>query len=255
MLNGLDCDFGIGLNGIGLLATPEPADALVVLDRYGLREALVYDRGAFEAGSLDTVDRLLGYCGRSGGRLHPTLHVVPPATGEQPPPETLIGRCLEGGIRALRVAPTYHRYLCDSRSMGPLLRLMEQHAMPLLHSNMMVQDHPWDHAPAWRDIRDIARAFPKLPVVVLYTGMLQGRSLFPLLAECPNVLADLTCFSFRYIEDVTARFGSDRLVLASHFPCEDPGGYAAWVAYAGISEADRARIAGDTMRRLLGEVR
>jgi predicted TIM-barrel fold metal-dependent hydrolase len=242
MLNGLDCDFGIGQNGLGLPATPEPADALAVLDRYGIRQALVYDRGAFESGSLFELDRLLAYC-----------RAVPPDTGEQPPPAELIGRCRESGIRALRVSPAYHRFVCDSKSMAGLFRLMEQHRMPLLHSNMMVLDHPWEHTPSWRDIRDIALAFPRLPIVVLYTGMLQGRTLFPLLAACPNVLADLTCFSFRYIEEVTERFGPDRLVLASHFPNEEPGAYAAWIRYAGLSEADRDKIAGGTLRRLLEE--
>ena len=255
MLNGLDCDFGIGLNGLGFPATPEPADALAVLDRYDVSQALVYDRGAFEGGCFDSFDRLLAYCARAKDRLLPTIHVVPPDTGEQPPPHELIGRCREAGIKALRVSPTYHRFICDSKSMGTLFKLMEWHRIPLLHSNMMVQDHPWDHAPTWRDIRDIALAFPRLPVVVLYTGMLQGRSLFPILAGCPNVVADLTCFSFRYIEEVRARFGPDRLVMASHFPLEEPGGYAAWIQYAGLSETDRNKVAGDTMRRLLGESR
>jgi predicted TIM-barrel fold metal-dependent hydrolase len=254
MLNGVDCDFGVGLNGLGLPVTPEPSDALAVLDRYDLAQALVYDRGAFEAGDFNAQDRLLDYCARSNGRLLPTLHVVPPATNEQPAPAELIQTCLASGIRALRVSPIYHRFICDSHSMGDLLELMAMHRMPLLHSSMQVQDHPWEHTPPWRDIRDMALAFPRLPIVVLYTGMLQGRNLFPLLEQCDNVVADLTCFSFRFIEEVAAEFGGNRLVLASHFPHEDPGPYAAWVNYAGVSEDHRLNIAGGTMRRLLEAV-
>ncbi len=127
--------------------------------------------------------------------------------------------------------------------------------MPLIHTSMQVQDHPWLHVPPWADIRDIALAFPRLPVVVLYTGMLQNRNLLPLLAECPNVLADLNCCSFQFLERVVETLGSARLVLASHYPCEDPGLYTPWLSYTGVGAADAAAIAGDNMRRLLAEVR
>jgi predicted TIM-barrel fold metal-dependent hydrolase len=90
---------------------------------------------------------------------------------------------------------------------------------------------------------------------VVYTGMLQGRRLFPLLEQCPNVLADLTCASFLYVDEVTARFGSHRLVFASHYPTEDPGLYTTWVNYAKIPEEARRNVAGDNLRRLLEAVR
>ena len=85
--------------------------------------------------------------------------------------------------------------------------------------------------------------------------MLQGRHLCPLLEECPNVLADLTCTAFQFVEDVTERFGSERLVLATHFPAEDPALYTTWIHYAGISDEARNNIAGNNIRRLLEAVR
>ena len=85
--------------------------------------------------------------------------------------------------------------------------------------------------------------------------MLQGRSLFPLLETCPNVLADLTCVSFQYVEAAVARFGSERLIFASHFPQEDPGYYTSWVNYCGLDEEEKENIAGGNIRRLLREVK
>ena len=248
-----DCEMGIGHTAFGYPATPKPADVLAVMDRYGIEGALVYDRGAHEAGVFDRFDFLLEYC-RQDPRLVPSIPIVPPATGEQPPPRELVEFCLANGIKAVRACPSAHNYLFDSHSMGPLLAELEIHGMPVIHTSMQVQDHPWLHAPAWPGIRDAALAFPRLPIVVVYTGMLQGRNLFPLLEECPNVLADLTCASFQFVEEVARRFGSDRLVMASHFPTEDPGLYTTWVTYAGVSEEARKNIAGDNLRRLLGAV-
>jgi len=249
-----DCEMGVGRSGLGFPLTPTAADALAVMERYGIAEALVYDRHALESGVFDRFDEIVSFCATSP-RLHPSIHVVPPATGEQPPPERLVDQCLANGVKALRACPSAHNYLCDSHSMGSLLAAMERRRVPLVHTSMQVQDHPWLHAPPWPAIREIALAFPRLPVVVLYTGMLQNRNLLPLLAECPNVLADLTCTSFQFVERVVETVGSTRLVLASHYPTEDPGLYTPWLTYAGVGAADLARIAGDNIRRLLAEAR
>ena len=116
-------------------------------------------------------------------------------------------------------------------------------------------DHPWLHAPNWRNVREVAGAFPQLPIVVVYTGMLQGRRLLPLLERCPNVLADLTCAAFQFIEYVVERLGAGRLVLASHFPAEDPALYTTWVNYADLADADRQAIASGNLAALVEAVR
>ncbi|MHB9106077.1 MAG: amidohydrolase family protein [Armatimonadota bacterium] len=254
MLSFFDCEMAIGMTGFDLRTAKTPAELLAVMDRYAISDALVYDRGAYEMGRFDRHDFILEFCAASP-RLHPTICIVPPATGEQPEPEALVGFCLAHGVRAVRAWPVAHGFPFDRYALGRLLAELERHRMPVIVSAMNVQDHPWLHAPPWRDIRDTALAFPKLPILVHYTGMLQGRSLFPLLETCPNVLADLTCTSFQYVEEVAARFGSERLVFASHFPQEDPGYYACWVNYCGLDEAGKRNVAGDNIRRLLEEVR
>lgn len=227
---------------------------LEIMDHYGIEEALVYDRGGHESGVFDQFDFILDFC-RHSGRLHPAVPVVPPATGEQPPADELIGIILERGVKAVRACPNVHNFQFDPFSMGALLTELEKHRIPVIHSSMQVQDHPWAHAPAWRDVREVALAFPDLPIVVVYTGMLQGRRLFPLLEQCPNVLADLTCVSFQYVEYVVERFGRGKLVFASHFPAEDPGVYAGWLNYSDIPHPAREDIASDNLRRLLEAVR
>jgi len=249
-LSFFDCDVGVGTTGFPYPATRTPPELLGMMDLYGIEEALLYDRGAHESGVFDRFDFILDFC-RARPRLHPAIPIVPPATGEQPPPKELIGIILEERIRAVRACPNAHGFHFNTFSMGPLLAELEARRIPLIHSSMHLQDHPWNHAPAWDGIREVALAFPKLPIVVVYTGMLQGRRLLPLLEQCPNVLADLTCVSFQFVEYVVQRLGSGRLVLASHYPAEDPGLYTALIHYSGIPASARRDIASGNLRRLL----
>ena len=139
--------------------------------------------------------------------------------------------------------------------MGKVLEELEKHRIPVIHASMNVEDHPWLHAPDWRNLREVALAFPKLPIVVVYTGMLQGRRLLPLLEGCPNVLADLTCSTNQFIEFVTERFGRRRLVMASHFPREDPGLYTAMINYCALDEEAKREVAFDNAERLVEGIR
>ena len=254
MLSFFDCDVGVGRTGLSYPATETPAALLERMRRYGIDSALVYDRGAHESGVFDGFDFILDFCRHNPG-LHPAIPVVPPATGEQPPPDEQIDIILELGIRAVRACPNAHGFDFDTFSMGPLLAALEQHRIPVIHSSMHMQDHPWRHAPAWGNLREVALVFPKLPILVVYTGMLQGRRLMPLLAECPNVLADLTCAAFGYVEYVVERFGSRKLVLASHYPAEDPALYTTWLNYADLSARARQDIASGNMLRLMEGIR
>jgi len=254
VLKFFDCDVGVGASGLGYRPAATPEELLAQMDRYGIERAIVYDRGAHEAGGFDRFDFVLNFC-RASPRLTPAVPILPPACGEQPPPKELVSMILAAGVKAVRACPTAHEFTFEPFSMGPLLERLQEHRIPVLHSSQNVQDHPWEHCPDWRGLAETAAAFPDLPIVVLYTGMLQGRRLLPLMERCPNVLADLTCASFQFIEHVVARHGAGRLVFASHLPTEDPGLYTVPVLYSGIDPADRQRIAGDNIRRLVEAVR
>lgn len=254
MLEFFDCDVGVRYSGVGLRPAETPKAACAILDRYAIRQALVYDRGATESGVFDHFDPILAFC-KGNPRLHPTIPIAPPATGENPPPDELVDMILEYGIKGVRVWPNLHAFDFDPSSFGRLLERLEKHRIPLFYHSMRITDHPWEHRLDWRRIRETAVAFPKLPIVVTYMGMLEGRRALPVLEGCPNVMTDLTCVSFQYIEYVTEQFGADRLVLASHYPAQDPGLTIPWVSYSCISGKARKRIASGNLERLVEGIR
>ena len=250
MLRFFDCDFGVGTTGFAYPALTSPEEALALMDRYAIEKAVVYDRGAHESGLFNRLDFILDFC-RQNPRLLPSIPILPPATSEQPPPKELVDIIRRSGIKAVRACPTAHMFDFDVFAMGRLLEELQKYRIPVIHTSMGMQDHPWAHEPAWRDIREVALAFPRLPIIVVYTGMQQGRRLMTLLETCPNVLTDLTCATFQFIEFVSERLGSNRLVLASHFPCDDPGLYTTWVNYCGLDESARRDVAFGNLERLL----
>lgn len=254
MLTFFDGDIGIGRSGVGLPVLATPADALAMMDRYGIAKALVYDRGAVESGVLNGFDFIIDFCAGSE-RLYPTISITPPATREMPPPDELIDNILTNGIKGVRVWPRYHAFDFLPYSFGPLLALLEAHRVPVFYHSNDVQDHPWLHRVAWEHIRETAHAFPHLPIIVNWIGMLDNRRVFPVLETCPNVRTDLNGMTFQYIEFVVEHFGSDRLVLCSHHPILDPGAFAAWIAYSGVSPADRAAIAHRNLAQLVEGIR
>ena len=56
------------------------------------------------------------------------------------------------------------------------------------------------------------------------------------------------------MQHAVAEFGAGRLIYGSFLPVADPWVPIGMVLDAAISEADKKLIAGDNLRRLLGEV-
>jgi len=241
MLSFFDCPIPVGRSGLGLPAPSTPEALLAVMDRYNVARALVYARTSF----------ILKFCSATE-RLCPAICAAPPATHEAMPPAELAGFIAANGIKAVIFRPRLHSFSFTPFSLGPLLEVLQARRVPAIVSYQDIVDGLWAHRPTWSELRETATAFPDLPIVLLWTGMLQGRELFPLLERCPNVRADLSCVSFHFIEHVVERFGAGRLVFASHYPLYDPGISATWVSYSGVSQGDKEAIACGNLERLLG---
>jgi len=249
-----DGDIGVGQSGLGYPVSGHPQELLVMMDRYRIEKALVYDRGAVESGLFDRFSLVLDFCAGSD-RLYPTISLAPPATREMPPPDELIDIILAKGMKAVRVWPNYHAFDFDVFNFSAMLETLAEHRVPLFYHSNAAQDHPWAHRLAWRNIREVAQAFPQLPIIVIWTGMQENRHTLPVLEQCPNVISDLTCVSFQYIEFVVEHFGSKQLCFASHHPIHDAGIYTSWINYSGITDEDRDAIAFGNLQRLVEDIR
>ena len=245
-----DCNAGVGRTGSGYSAAESPDEFLAVMDHYGIHEALVYHLTDLEGGRLDDPSEILGFCEHSD-RLHPSAIIVPPETDEQPPPGVWVDKLISLGIKAVRAYPRWYHFDFLPYCMGSLLEVLQERHMPIFVTYYEYSAHPWGHTPEWNHICRTAVEFPDLPIVVLYTGMLQNRRIFPLMSRCPNVRFDTICAAFRFLEYTTERFGPERLVLGTRYPVYEPGLHVSWPRYADLDDQARALIAGDNIRNML----
>ncbi|NLE66640.1 MAG: amidohydrolase family protein [Lentisphaerae bacterium] len=252
-----DCCMGVGESGFfDRRGITEPGVLLRMMDRFGIAEALVYDQQEVEIGRFGDNAFILDFC-RASPRLHPSVALTPPGTGELPPPREWVASLLAQGIRAVRAWPEWHRYDFLPYCLGPLLEELQAQRMPLFvsYNGIGPGSFPWGHKPDLDHIQRTAEAYPDLPIILVHTGMLENRRLLPLLRACPNVRCDITCAAGGFPELVSAGLGSERLLFTGEFPIFDPGLIVTWPRYADVPEQAAQRIAGENLRDLLAGVK
>ena len=249
---------------VGDLTAPNPSrQALTVealqdeLAYFGITDALVCHAEAAERnlhlGNSRLIDEIKGTSG-----LHPAW-VIPMHTAiDYPAPGEYVADMLERGIRAVRVwPPPYHGYLADPWALGPLWDELADQRIPVLVATSDLGRFPDQPASGFsaKNLYEICRQYPTLPVVVLRLNFSALSIAVPLLRECPNLSVELSYFTtHRGVEYLVHQVGAPRLLFGSGLPWGSPGPGIAAVRYAMIDEEERQLIAGENLRRLLSVV-
>jgi predicted TIM-barrel fold metal-dependent hydrolase len=248
-----DCNARLGRSAANPRCAPTSPEALLeVMDEYGIEHALVHHALAKE-NSAALGNQLLGQDIAQQPRLHPCWVVLPPATGELPPPAELIALMRESHVQAVRVCPNNAVFLPTPWALGTLLEPLAASRVPLFldfDTRQILEDRT-----DWRAVYELAHAYPDLPIVVVAPGLKENRITYPLLEALPNLHFELsTGWQHRRIQDVTERWGARRLLFGTNLPLYDPGGIIASLTFAEISVEDRLAIAGGNLRDMLGQV-
>ena len=153
-------------------------------------------------------------------------------------------------VRAVRIFPRSHNFPLELWSIGSLCEWLASRRMPLFI---------WHVELDWPALHRLAGEFRGLPVVVETQPqkiLYHTRPLFGLMRDCPNVHVELSNFAGAgFIEYAVREFGAERLVFGSFLPVSDPLVPIGMVLDADITEEQKRLIAGDNLRRLVGEVR
>ena len=221
-------------------------DVRRVLDRYAVGRAFLV---SYACCFLDvaTGNRLVFEAAAADPRLIPCPAVIPNVADELGDEETVVDDFIERGARCVLMAPKTHRFSVAPRVAGRLLRTLAARRLPVL-----VGADDTD----WAAIGDMAAEYPDLPVIVS-PARYRTRDFFAVMRECTNIHVGIgPPFAMnRGIEEITRRFGPDRIVFSSNAPEAEPGAAIACLAYADISDDIRNRIASGTLTRLTEEVR
>ena len=250
---------------VGELTCPQPSGHPDTVERlaselayFGIEEALVCHARAAElaldGGNESILEVLEGH-----ENLHPSW-VIPMHTAvDYPDPERIVGEMTEAGVRAVRVwPPLYHGYLADAWALGPLWSALSEHKVPVLVGASDLGRYPDQPGYGFsaRNLYDICRSFPTLPVIVVRLNFSAVRVAVPLMRECANLFVELSYFTtHRGVEFLSSEVGAERLLFGSGLPWASPGPGITAIQYALIADEARALIAGENLRRLFAAQR
>ncbi|NLW51360.1 MAG: amidohydrolase family protein [Candidatus Brocadiaceae bacterium] len=245
-----DCNCFIGRPLIAMLKpAPAAGDLLSEMDRAGIEKALVWHvvqrDCAVPTGNALLAREIAGHRDRLTG----CWAVLPPQTGELPPPEEFCDRMAEAGVRALRAFPDRHHYLLRRESCGPLLDVLVERRIPLF----LEARGPGQ----WQAIYDLMRDFPDL-VCVLADMHVWGtdRWFRPLVENYGHVYVEMS----EYILDggvdaFVESYGADRMLFGTGFPKMEHGGVMFMLKHADIADEQKQAIAAGNLERILSEAR
>jgi hypothetical protein len=240
-----DCNVAVGRGAQRELSLP---NLQMQMQRYGIREALVYHLMARESEPV-TGNRVLCELLAGSANLHPCWVVLPHHTGEFPAPNVLLTQMRAAGVRAVRLFPALsdHFYSLEDWVCGDLFAALAEARVPVLLDFEQTN---------WPTLYRISSTYPHLPLVVLRFHYRVDRNLYALLARCPNVHLEISWYGhFRAIEEAAKRFGARRFLFGSALPEYEPGGVLARVEEAELDHDAQCLVAGDNLRHLLAEVK
>lgn len=249
-----DCNVALGRSGLSFPSFSTSKELIDEMDYYGIDEALVYHIRDMEAGVFDALLDLLELV-RGEPRLHPSAIVAPTATKEQGAPKEFVEELIRNGIRAVRVFPKWHRFVFRPYVLEEMLGQLERHHVPVFVSYWEPNAHIWTTQLDWEEVREVLETFSSLPVVATFLGMQNNRFIYPFLKKFENFYVETSTFTYRFMEDVSKKFGADRILYGSQLPIYDPGSNLLMLVYADLGFEDKCLIAGANLRRLLNEVK
>jgi hypothetical protein len=234
---------------IGRWSAPQPEQfteidgLLAAWERVGIEGGLAHHAWAWEwspdRGNTALTDEIEAH-----ETIHPCFVALPHATREMEP-VLQFARGVRAAGGAVRIFPKKHAWSVQDWCAGALLDALQTAQVPLLVDLPQV---------GWEAVAGILQAHPRLPVIVLESYYRIDRNLYPLLERHRNLYLEANTYGvFMGVEAIVERFGAERLVFGTGLPNLEAGGPMALVAYADISDEDRAKIAGGNLLRLLGQ--
>jgi predicted TIM-barrel fold metal-dependent hydrolase len=152
-------------------------------------------------------------------------------------------------MRGVRLFPQSHRYQLSTWVVGQLCEWCLAYSLPLFLWHVEIQ---------WNDVHALATAFPKLKIVIETQWqkiLYHVRDLFSLMRSCGNILVESSNFIGQdHLTYLVKNFGAERLLFGSFLPVNDPYTAIGMVLDADISQAEKVKIAGGNLRKLIGEV-
>ncbi|MHB1652596.1 MAG: amidohydrolase family protein [Desulfitobacteriaceae bacterium] len=254
-----DCDTQIGrsygtsnVGGKNIAAS----DLIQAMDQIGVSKAIVYHTLAREYHPTHGNEILKGALKGYENRLLGCWILLPHHTGEMDHPRQLVQKMLQENIHIARIFPSFHagshRFELTEWCIGEMLTELERAKIPLMIDFALFRRDQ----PPFRDIFNICKDHPNLPIILIGVQARNNRNLYPLMEKFQNLhIQTAGFFVHRGVEHFVNYFGSERLIFGSEFPIQRMGAARFHIERALISEEHKERIASGNLIRLLDSVK
>ena len=234
--NIFDANVYVGHSGIdGALALEAP-ELLLEMDRFGIRRALA---SHFISHEYDAVEGNRALERDANPRLVPVWSSSTDAAS--------IADLETRAPRAARLwfGILHHNFSSTAWCAGELLEYLQENRVLTLISRAEIE---------WNAIAQLLQNFPRLRVLLLDIGYRSDRYLFPLLKRFQNLYFDSSTYvAHRQLEWYLEHFGPDRVVFGSRLPLYTPAAALMTLGTARVPDSARLAVAGENLRRLIGE--
>ncbi len=245
-----DASLPLGRTNKAVAESPRTeAEALALMDRYDVAEALVFHTVGRDS-DPELGNRALGSL--ASERLH-QVWALDPACVRDEPAGAWILRGVRQGMRAVLVNPLMSR-IRPSRSprLAEVAEQLAERQIPMLFAYRSRTSG--EDAIDWYDLADFCATFPHVPMIAWEFRTRSNRPLFDALSQTENlIVSTASLWQAQMVEQIARSFGPHRLVFSLGLPLLDPGTFQAVVRYADLPEPDREAIAHGTLRALLQE--
>lgn len=194
---------------------------------------------------MDGNAEMLDIAAASGGRIHPCFMVHPRLDGYQMPKAPEFMEYLKKNRpAAVTIRPTTHGYPLTSIYCGELMEVLQELRLPIIMGSSK------EYGDFKRDIPQLAKEFPELPIVVNTEGYTHCMFNYICMKETENVVLGVgKMCSLGELDTLVQEYGSKRFVLSSTAGCHAGGGLG--MVYMGrFSQEDKENILGGTWQKL-----
>ncbi|MCX7869014.1 MAG: amidohydrolase [Terrimicrobiaceae bacterium] len=175
----------------------------------------------------------------------PLWHLLPKEFGRVWEPARLADRLGEFGIKACILHPSTCGWLLNSAGGRGLLELGREHRLAVYLPRGEISD--------WDKFSEFLGRWPDISFVLTGASWAEAPAVFALMEAHPRLHITLERFHVHYgIEELCARGWEDRILFATDAPEMSAGAHRLPVDYAQVSDAQRRKIAGGNLARLLG---
>ena len=157
-------------------------------------------------------------------------------------------RCLDAGMRGIKLALVQYPTDLDGPRMAELCGLARERRAPIFIHQGLTRESS--------DLSKLVRRFADVTFIIAHTGVQCFRQAVELARDCRNVFVDTSSFiaTRGKIRQACRVAGAAKLVFGTDVPvmCEDPAEAMAKIHALDISDDEKMGILGENLRPLVG---